>query len=158
MKALNFRTFFMFAIVVTLLSSCTVLRKTLKGANSLKEISVESTADSNLSAPLALDIVFIYDDEIASSLREMHSPHWFDSKVNLMVRFGNDIDVMHLEIVPLSPMHVAVLPVMHKKAKTILLFANYRDRNGQYVAELSQFKQLKIHCLSGNYRLIELDE
>ena len=43
----------------------------------------------------------------------------------------------------------------HKNAKNILMFTNYRSSNGQYVAELSHFKQLKIRLLNTRYELLE---
>ena len=143
--------------VVSLLafSYCLLL---LTACSSLKEISVESTANSNFDNPVALDIVFVYDSKIIPILSEVYAPQWFNRQPELIRNYGNDIDIVRLQIVPQSFMENVALPEKYKKAKNILLFTNYPKYRGQYMVELSHFKQLKILLLSDNYKLIELDE
>jgi len=143
-----------------LLSGCGSAKSALKmvglgSDNALASISLESTADSNMDTPVAIDLLFIYDANVTPLLIELNGPEWFTKKSSLTKRYDKEIDVVSLEIVPLSLIKKIIFPTAHKNAKNILMFTNYRSSNGQYVAELSHFKQLKIRLLNTRYELLE---
>lgn len=121
--------------------------------NDLSRITIEATANSNMDTPVALDIIFVYDEQVTPLLSELNGPQWFQQKVSFSQRFANTIDIVSVEVVPLSRIDPVPLPNNHKRAKNILLFANYRTSDGQYMAELSHFKQLTIRLLNTEYAL-----
>ncbi len=146
--------------VFLLLSGCGSAKSVLKmvglgSDNTLLSIALESTADSNMNTPVAIDLLFIYDSNITPLLIELNGPEWFLRKPSLTKRYDKEIDVVSVEVVPLSFIKNIALAKNHKNAKNILMFTNYRSSDGQYVAELSHFKQLKIRLLNTRYELLQ---
>lgn len=147
-------------ISLSVLVSCSVTNKALNVVglgknNDIKKISVEASFNSNLDTAVAIDLLFIYDDAITPVLSELTGPGWFQDRDALIKRYSNDVDVVSLEVVPLSVIDKVSLPANHKKAKNVLMFANYRSPKGQYVAALGQFVSLKIRLLNDQYQLEE---
>jgi hypothetical protein len=148
------------SILSLLLSGCGSAKSALKmvglgSDNALSSIALESTADSNMYTPIAIDLLFIYDANVTPLLIELNGPAWFTIKSSLTKRYDKEIDVVSLEVVPLSLIKKITLPKAHKSAKNILMFTNYRSRDGQYVAEISHFTQLKIRLLKTRYELLQ---
>ncbi|ODS25025.1 hypothetical protein AB835_00525 [Candidatus Endobugula sertula] len=144
--------------MVSCSSATSVLRATgltSNSKNSLKSIALESLANSNFDTPVAVDIVFIHNGNITPILSALSGPEWFNKKQELMKRYDNQIDLISLEVVPLSLVESMVLPKKHKQAMNIIMFTNYQSSNGQYMAEIGHFKQLKIRLLRDSYQLVE---
>jgi type VI secretion system protein len=149
-----------FSFSIFLLSGCGSANSALKlvglgSDNALSSVALESTADSNMDTPVAIDLLFIYDANVTPLLLALNGPEWFTRKPSLIKRYDKEIDVVSLEVVPLSFIKKIALPNDHKKAKNILMFTNYRSNDGQYVAELSHFKKLKIRLLNTRYELLQ---
>lgn len=121
--------------------------------NDLDHIRVECTSDCNRNTPVAMDILFIHDNKIAPLLAALNGPEWFIRKQELMMRYDNELGLANLEIVPLSVIDRVSLPKNHKKAVSVLLFANYLSGKGQFVAELGHFKALNIRLERERYQL-----
>jgi type VI secretion system protein len=149
-----------FSFLFLLLSGCGSANSALKmvglgSDNALSSIALESTVDSNMDTPVAIDLLFIYDTNVTPLLIELNGPEWFTRKPSLTKRYDKEVDVVSLEIVPLSFIKKIPLPKAHKKAKNILMFTNYRSSDGQYVAELRHFTKLKIRLLNTGYELLQ---
>ena len=164
MKEKSYSTLYLFVISVCLMQlvACSSAKSLLKATglasnnkNDLKTIALEATANSNFDTPVALDILFIMDENITPILSALSGPEWFDKKQELIKRYDNEIEMVSLEVVPLSFIESIKLPKKHKQAINILMFTNYQSTNGQFMAELSHFKQLKIRLLSDSYKLVE---
>ncbi|MBX2807773.1 MAG: hypothetical protein KTR20_03995 [Cellvibrionaceae bacterium] len=157
------RLFFILLLFI-FLSSCAATKKSLSAiglggivgvSNSIKTISIEAVSDSNMNSPVAVDILFIYDAKIYDMFSKLNGPQWFKEKQGLSNLYSNKITIVSVEIVPLSYIEKVTLPKNHKSATNILMFADYRAVNGQYIAELSYFKQLTIRLLKDSYQLTE---
>jgi hypothetical protein len=125
-------------------------------SNSLSEVSVEATKGSNHNMPVALDLLFINDSKLTPYLASLSSPEWFARKQELMMRYQQQIILTSIEVVPLSDIPSLALPNGHKDAKNVVMFANYTKEEGQYVAELSHYKKLKIRLEIDHYQLLEM--
>lgn len=146
---------------VVLLASCSVTKKALKatgisGQNTVKNISVESSRNSNMGSPVAVDLVFVKDQKVATLLSTLNGPDWFKEKGSLQTRYEKQIDIVDMEVVPGQIINKVKLPKQKKKAKNIFLFANYRSPNGQYVSDISLFSKVEISLLRDTYKLKEL--
>lgn len=124
--------------------------------NLLKSIALEAAPDCNRNLPVALDIAFIEDATLATLLKGLGGPEWFARKEELTRRYGSAIQLLELEVVPLTLRSIAALPDGHEKATSILLFANYIATPGQYVADVAAYTQLKILLQSETYQLQDL--
>lgn len=123
----------------------------------IETVSVQSSANSNQNIPVALDIVFISNAEIASTLSSLSGPDWFTNKKGLMMRYQQQIQVVELEVVPQTAQHTVNLPNKFYLAEKVFLFANYLDPKGQYIADVSQYHELGIILNKNGYSLEELD-
>ena len=139
-----------------ILSGCSVLG--LSPLNDVRSIRIEASADCNRSMPVAIDFVFISDERVARLLADLSGPDWFSRKQELVMRYDKQLDVVSAEVVPLSVMSSLPLPDDHSRAGSILMFANYLGAEGQFVAQLGQFRQLKVLLQREGYRLIEMHQ
>ncbi|WP_221793888.1 hypothetical protein [Oceanobacter mangrovi] len=142
------------ALLLWLLSGCSVIGIS-SPANQLGNIRIEATANCNNGMPVAIDFLFIQDDQLAKLLGDLSGPDWFARKYSLMRRYDQQMSVSSVEIVPLSIMPSVPLPDTSTQATSILMFANYLGLQGQFVAELGNFKQLFIQLQQEGYRLTE---
>ena len=151
-----FYTHLLLVVLGGLLSGCSVLG--LSPLNDIRSIEIEASADCNRNMPVAIDIVFISDERVAKLLADLSGPDWFGRKQELVMRYDKQIKVISAEVVPLSILSVLPLPENHSRAGNILMFANYLSVDGQFVAQLGQFRQLKILLQREGYRLIEMHQ
>jgi type VI secretion system protein len=123
----------------------------------LSTISVESSVDSNMNMPVAIDFVFIRNDEVAKTLMNLSGPNWFSSKTDLLLRYQKDLVLAHIEVVPLTIKQTITLPKAYDDAKKVLMFANFIAKPGQYLADISQFDEVLITLSKTGYQLKELN-
>ncbi|MFT5421675.1 MAG: hypothetical protein ACI9D5_002433 [Candidatus Endobugula sp.] len=150
-------------LVILMLNACSSTKYTLKmlgvgSDNAIKNITLVSFPDSNMNSPVAIDLLFVNDDSISPLLLGLSGSEWFNDKALLLSRYGKALDVVSLEVVPLSFVESVDLPKTKKLAQRVLMFTNYRSRNGQFVADISQYKSLTIRLLFDTYELIEMSE
>lgn len=148
--------------VVILINGCLSITKHIPfypvNNNNIKTISVESTADSNENVPVSLDMVFIYTTKAESELNKLLGPEWFKNKNALLLRYKNDLKIVHLEVVPHTQVTEVILPDDYNEALKVILFANYIAEDGQYQADISTYKNLRIVLGSRFYTLEEQSE
>ena len=119
----------------------------------LESISLHSAVNSNNNLPVALDIVFIFNDEAAQVLSSLSGPDWFANKKSLLLRYQQQLVMTELEVVPHTAEKKLKLPNNYFSAVTVLLFANYLAHDGQYQADISQYHELKITLYKKGYVL-----
>ena len=107
------------------------------------QISVQATDDANDNTATALDIVFVYAENLAAWLPKT-SPEWFAKKAALMSEHSSVIEITHVELPPGTPVQTIRPPARHQKAKAIVAFASYIDSKGQSLANLIAFKCVTI--------------
>lgn len=123
----------------------------------LNAISIQAEVDSNNNLPVALDILFIFDAKTAQALSALTGPDWFAGKSAMMLRYQQQMALSELEIVPQSAEQNIALPASYYNAVAVLLFANYIDPKGQYLADITQFRELRITLKKRGYVLEELN-
>lgn len=123
----------------------------------IESVAVISDPDSNENLPVALDILFIFDEKTAKALSHLSGPDWFAGKQALLLKYQQKMVLSELEVVPQSAEQQIVLPEHFYKAIVVLLFANYFAPLGQYQADITQFNELKITLKKRGYVLEELN-
>ena len=154
-------------IFLGLISGCSAL-KSVYGASislvgldrkiPLKAIYLSSTADANRHSSTAIDIVFVYQDNLDKTLKKMSGPQWFRERDSLMLQFDKEVVVAHFEVVPLTATNSVNLPKDFRKAGRVLLFANYVAKSGQFVADITEYQSLVISLEKEQYRLSEYSD
>lgn len=145
-----------------LLSSCSTLSGIMDSTlnlvglgseNNLGKISVESTTNSNLQTPVAIDFVFVYDDPLGKFLITLTAPQWFQKKNALILQNGRKLIVTSTDLVPATPSRLIKLPASSKDAIAVLMFANYLSKSGQLAASLESFKKVQIKLDHQTYQI-----
>lgn len=121
--------------------------------NDIRSIIVTTESDSNGNYALALDIVFVMDEGLASNLPDQ-SPVWFVSKPELLNRYPKDLRIVTLNIAPNSPETPVELPPRHNQASAVILYVN-NPTSSQSALELSQYRELEISIGRDRVKLVE---
>ncbi|MBJ7540005.1 hypothetical protein [Marinomonas transparens] len=121
----------------------------------IESIDIQSAANSNNNLPVAVDIIFIFDDKTAEALSALSGPDWFANKKSLLLRYQQQLVMSELEVVPQTAEQKLALPSNYFKAVSVLLFANYLHQTGQYQADITQYHELKIILNKQGYLLKE---
>ncbi|GLX80376.1 hypothetical protein tinsulaeT_37160 [Thalassotalea insulae] len=123
----------------------------------LEKMWIQSDANSNQNLPTAVDILFIYDQKAADTLSALSGPDWFAQKRALLLKYQASILITALEIVPQSSKQTVTLPDKFYNAISVLMFANYLAPDGQYLADITQYCELKVTLKNKGYILEELN-
>jgi type VI secretion system protein len=123
----------------------------------LTRISLMADVDSNSNMPVAIDLVFIYDELLNSALAGFSGPEWFHNKASITLRYQQDIKVHHIEVAPLTMIEALTLPEGFDDAVEVMMFANYIDKAGQYAVDITMFNELQITLKHSGYLLKELN-
>jgi hypothetical protein len=156
----------MLLVTISGINGCNSIKKTMSmvvpfydyNKTSLNSISVISDIDSNGNMPVAIDIVLIYKDTVDASLLGLSGPEWFANKASLLLRYEKDLSVVNAEVVPLTIKGTIKLPNNYDDAIKVLMFTNYIESAGQYVADITQFKDLQISLKKSGYQLKEMEQ
>ena len=146
MRYPSFRFLVLISIVAAALYSlsvCSAVPFLSSGSKSaLKRVSIEAREHANENQATAVDIVVIYDAKLLEILPK-NAIEWFDKKSSFMASVGQNIDVVSLQIPPISLVDVK-LPKGIAKAVYVMSYANYIAAEGQMVGNLSSYKCAKI--------------
>lgn len=123
----------------------------------LSNISLIAELDSNDNMPVAIDFVFIYDIVVDPVISSFSGPQWFANKASIMLQHQQDIDITHVEVVPLTVTEQLQLPEGYDDALKVMMFANYYGKKGQYAVDITLYDELQITLQHSGYQLKELN-
>lgn len=165
-KKLTLCKLFIVTVFFVCVSGCNSIKKTMGmvipfydyNQTLLKDISVSSSVDSNNNMPVAIDIVLIFNEKIDPSLLGLSGPEWFANKAGLLLKNNKELSVITIEVVPRTMTESIKLPDNFGDALKVLMFANYVAPAGQFVADITQFTELKIQLNKSGYQLREMEQ
>ncbi len=147
------------AVLMTVLSGCAqnpgVKNHFWEKKNNLESFRIFCSRDANNDTPVALDLVFIYNDLLTGELLKMDADSWFKTKSDFSLKFRNGFDVMSYEVVPLSETDTVTLPGKHRKALSIIMFTKYLTKAGSTPADMTVYKKPLIRLEKDNYIIVE---
>ncbi|MFZ6675477.1 hypothetical protein [Undibacterium sp. Xuan67W] len=108
----------------------------------IKNVQISAMINSNQNTATAIDLVFIYDSN-ALLLLPKTGPEWFEKKNAIINGLANSVDVVSLQVPPITLMDV-VLPTRHGKAIAVYSFANYLSVDGQSFGNLTPYVTVQI--------------
>jgi type VI secretion system protein len=129
----------LFLIALVFLAGCSTMKNLLDlivpTRTTLQTLRVVAEADANRNLPTRLDILFVYDGALLAQLPKI-GPDWFRQKAALQAAWPTQMDVVALEVPPLSEATPA-LPKRYDKAVAVLAYADYLAAAGQPVLNLT---------------------
>lgn len=134
------RIFFRLAAVFAMFApgACT----TTLPPTALGTINVVGEVQANTNSATALDIVFVYDSKVIDLLPAT-GPDWFDKKQALMKGLATGIEVLSLEVPPMTLVNPG-LPARASKAVGVYSYVNYLTAAGQPKCNLTPYKSMVI--------------
>ena len=118
--------------------------------NSLRAVTVVSRPDSNANLPTAVDVVFIYDDTLASLLRGYAASDWFDQREAFQAGYPTGIKLLRWEVVPGSVGSNQALPADSRDALAVLVFADYAAP-GTHRIDISDMQTVRLELAANTF-------
>ncbi len=142
----------LFVVMLTAAGGCTFIKKITPGLSAeprhkVKSVDFQSTDNVNQDTPVAVDLVFVHDAQLVETLSDVSARVWFTQKDAYLPRLSSALNVSHHELVPQDALTVTVgeleLPPAPppKKARAVLLFANYLTDSKAYTLDISDFQR-----------------
>ena len=88
-------------------------------------IEFEVAQGANQDSPIAIDIVYVYDQQLVSQLTQMTAHDWFQKRSQVRQAFPTGFDVASFEVVPGQKGPIEAVPPKASQAVAAFVFANY---------------------------------
>lgn len=105
-----------------------------------------ATGDVNRSIGVAIDIVFVFDETLASQLVRYPARQWFALRPQLELQHPGKLAIFNYELVPESQQRLfpgknrSKFPKAHRSAKLVMVYANYILQDANSTADITAFK------------------
>lgn len=154
----------LFLLVMIGLVSCTNLGDSLQipTGNRIKTIQISTTENANQSTAVAVDIVYLFEERLATTLSKYTARQWFSERAAYQLQHPNDLTVFNYELVPNSTVTLQPskeknrFPMSHQKAVSVLVFANYLTEKSDYTLNITAFVNPEV--ILGQRKMTVVDE
>ena len=152
---MNTRSSLSFLLVLTMTACSTPGSWYAK--NSLRHIEIVAAADANQSSPTSIDIVFAMSEDSASELPNT-SLEWYQGRSSFLGILGSNVSVVTLELPPAKTVDDIEFPENAWKARSIVLYADYLDKNSQLAFRLERHRRVAVYLNRNSVEIMELDK
>ena len=139
------------ATTLVLTPGCTFLKKITPGVSAepthkVKSLKIVSAEKVNQDTAVAVDVVFVFDEQLADTLPDMTARAWFREKPAYLARYPQLLSVVNYELVSRRTVtldvksHKTRQTPKAKKARKVVLYANYLLESKAYTLDISEFK------------------
>lgn len=117
------------------------------------DVNIIIAKNANLDNPVAVDLVLIYNEELAKQLLNIPAQEWFNKRDQFKQDFPRDtgFDSWEWEWVPNQHVSPLSLP-MKNKAKAVIIFANYITK-GDHRARVIPNTNFQLELLEEGFRV-----
>lgn len=116
--------------------------KILEKKTDLRNAKLMSRPGSNTNTVAFVDILFVYDKDIANTLMPKDAGQWFSNREIYKTKFNRYLDVLSFEVVPITLLKELTFPENYKKARKVILFIDYSITGDMYDIDVTEFKNL----------------
>lgn len=88
-------------------------------------VTVVASSDANQNSPVALDLVFIRDPALVTTLSATPAAQWFATRRDTLSSYPEGLGVVSLEMVPGQTLRLTDPAQIHQPALAILAFGGY---------------------------------
>ena len=153
------RKTFIILLLAGVLASCSAMKKLVSPStwlpqNSLKRIDLIAESDANSTSATRINIVFLRSEEAARNLPNS-SREWFRNRSIYVGSLGNNAMILDLQLPPAASTNDVAMPEGARKAKTVVLFADYLDAGGQTPMQLGEYREVTVVLARDTIRLQE---
>lgn len=111
--------------------------------------------EANNNFPIALDLVLVYDVEIAKQLLELSAQEWFETREQIKRDQPRALITFEWELVPGQEIPTFKMPEAREDAKVALLFANYTTP-GLHRARLDPYPAAIVRLGKNEFEVVAL--
>ena len=108
-----------------------------------RAIDIQIPPGANHDWPVAIDIVYVFDDQVAKQLQSLSAADWFRQRNDIGALYPGKLRVVSYEFVPGQLGPIEHVTGKNTKAFAVFAFANYRGP-GVHRARLDRFKKVVI--------------
>jgi type VI secretion system protein len=123
---------------------------------STEGIQFQVLPEVNRNAPVALDLVLVYDPNLLAVVGKFSAGQWFAQRAALRQRFPQQLLSWQWEAVPGQPLEPFSLPEEADEALGVFLFAGYATP-GLHSARLDPYKQVLIRLEENAMRVLPIE-
>jgi type VI secretion system protein len=111
---------------------------------------VHASEATNHNAPVALDVLLVYDKQLLSELLKLSATEWFEKREQFKRDYPDDrgFEVWSWEFIPGQQARL-VLP-LRAAARAGVMFARYASR-GEHRARIDPHTSLVVHLLENDF-------
>lgn len=110
---------------------------------STRNVDIQVSPKANLDSAVAIDIVYVFDQQLLTQLQGLGAKDWFRQRDELRTLYPTGIAVSSYEVVPGQIVPVEKVSNHNTDAIGIFAFANYHAE-GAHRARLDSFKNATI--------------
>jgi type VI secretion system protein len=108
-----------------------------------RNVDIQVSPKANRDAAVALDIVYVFDQQLLTQLQGLGAKDWFRQRGELVTLYPTGIAVSSYEVVPGQIVPIEKVPDHNTSAIGVFAFANYQVE-GAHRARLDSFKNATI--------------
>lgn len=127
------------------------------GAPPLTAISLYATPTVNKGYPVAVDVIFVYDEAAWDALPKLRASEWFAARADMKLLYGKQLDVLSWELVPGQRVQKVELPERLRAALGTLIFADYTSP-GAYKAVIQKRSRVHVYLDVQGFEVRDVDE
>ena len=137
---------FIYALALLHLQGCSVVSSLnpWSSDNSVAQLTLIALPNANQRYSVAVDIVFVWDADLAVPLNELTAQQWFSRKQDYQRAYPDSLKIIHSEPMPGHTIRIQSLPDAHSKAKRVIVFANYINQQLVHRADITTMNNVRI--------------
>jgi predicted component of type VI protein secretion system len=145
MLSRNFKIILFYAVACLFFSGCESVKSAVGIKQSkvwIEKINFKAAANANNSAPIKVDVVIAYKDELATEIGKLDANTYFQKVKKLKSDAGDDLDIFSIAVLPDSSASLDIAP-SNSAGVVALMFARY-DSPGDHRTNVSADYEIQV--------------
>lgn len=118
----------------------------------LQSLSLSADRLSNNGAPVAVDLLLVFDKRTLPVLSALRASEWFNNRQDLLRQYPNHLRVTSWEIVPGQVIQPTQVAEEQSKLVAVLIFANYHGEQS-FRADASNMQNVRVHLSKDDFSI-----
>jgi len=133
--------------LLLLMTSCSIFEGAGGNEFNLRSVTLEASEAANNAQPTPVDLVFVYDEEVAEQLKEITAAAWFAGKSGWVNEYALELDVMSHILKPGEQKRLEEFPDgEYESVVQLFVFADY-DMPGTHRLAFDDIQELKLQLM-----------
>ncbi|WNO11629.1 hypothetical protein [Teredinibacter sp. KSP-S5-2] len=121
-----------------------------KSSSQVKSIKIVREDGANNNQYILVDVVFVYDKDVESSMLPVKAKDWFLQKDTYLSMSRKKLEVVFHQPVPLGILDDIKLPKKKKKSKRVMVYIAYYGNKKYFQEDITHMKHIQIDLALGD--------